>query len=154
MTTTGVAKPTIHAPTPSRLRPARRWVGAVVLAILLASSAGAQEAPPDELAGGGHWKTDGEATTPAQQWSLDVQRSDDGTISGLITVADSPLFAAGRVHGTIDGRVISGTVTDEQGDQVLQFNGTLSDDRFRGKYVARTGESGEWEWEGPPPTGE
>jgi hypothetical protein len=123
----------------------------LAIVIALATVAGAQSAAFDELRGDGSWKTDGKAKRATQQWSLDLQRSSDGTVSGLITVADSPLFAAGRVHGKLEDRVISGTITDEQGNHVARFNGTLSRSGFQGKYVDRTGESGEWEWEGELP---
>jgi hypothetical protein len=123
----------------------------VAALIALATAASAQSATFDELRGDGSWNPDGEAKVATQQWSLDLKRSDDGTVSGLITVTDSPLFSVGRVHGKLEDRVISGTITDEQGNHVAQFNGTLSRSGFRGKYVDRTGESGEWEWEGKLP---
>lgn len=127
----------------------RRTSLAIVLAF--ATVANAQSMDVDRMRGGGSWKTDGEVKRTTQQWSLDLRRSDDGTVSGLITIKDSPLFSVGKVHGKLDDRVISGTITDEEGKEVAQFNGVLSRSGFRGKYVDRTGESGDWEWEGTLP---
>lgn len=110
----------------------------------------AQTIGSDEFRGDGSWKTDG-VVKRSSRWSLDLQRGEDGTVTGLITISDSPLFAAGRIRGTLEGNVISGTITDEQGEHVARFSGVLSRTGFRGRYVDRTGESGEWEWEGELP---
>lgn len=114
-------------------------------------TASAQLSDPADIRGDGSWKTDGVAKRAAQRWNLDLRRADDGTISGLITVTDSPLLQAGRIHGRIDGRTISGTILGDQGEYVARFNGLLNNGRFQGKYTDRTGETGEWEWEGEPP---
>jgi len=127
----------------------------ILIAILLTLGGGAataQTAVSRDLHGAGSWKTDGEAKRAAAQWSLDLQRSRDGTVSGVINVADSPLLGSGRVRGRFDGRLISGTIVDEQGTDVARFNGLLTRSGFRGRYVDRTGETGDWEWEGEIPS--
>lgn len=128
-----------------------RYLSFVAICIALAATASAPSISAKELRGDGSWNPDGKAKVASQQWSLDLRRGDDGTITGLITVTDSPLFSVGRVQGKLEDRVISGTITDEQGNHVAQFNGILSRTGFAGKYVDRTGESGEWEWQGELP---
>lgn len=83
--------------------------------VLGANILGAQTITCPEVRGDGSWKTD--------RVSLDLQRGENGTLTGLITISDSPLFAAGRIRGTLEGNVISGTITGEQGDHVARFNG-------------------------------
>lgn len=120
-------------------------------ALLSAGIAYAQSSDSANLRGAGSWKTDGETERPVQQWSLDLKRGQDGTVSGTIDVAGSPLVGSGRVEGKFDGRVIAGAIVDSQGGHVARFNGLLTPTGFRGKYVDRTGESGEWQWEGQLP---
>lgn len=124
---------------------------AILLAMVGTSAVVAQTIASKELRGDGSWKIDGYAKRSTQQWSLDLHRGDNSAVTGLITVTDSPLFAAGRVNGRLEGNVITGTITDEQGEHVARFNGVLSRHRFRGRYTDRTGEAGEWEWEGKLP---
>ncbi len=124
-------------------------------AVLAAASAGAQNAPQAitarEVHGGGDWKTDGKAHRGAQRWNLDVHRGDDNAIRGRITVADSPLLSTGNVEGKIDGRIISGTISDDDGNQIATFSGMISGTGMSGKYTDRTGEVGEWSWDGELP---
>jgi hypothetical protein len=104
-----------------------------------------------EVHSGGGWKTDGKAQRSAQRWNLDVQRSDDDSIRGRISVADSPLFTDGNVEGKIDGRIVTGTISDDQGNQIATFTGIVTENGMSGKYTDRTGEVGEWNWDGAVP---
>ena len=100
-----------------------------------------------EARGDGDWKTDGRTQKATQRWDLDLTRAEDGSVSGEITVADSPLLANGSVQGRMDGRRISGVILDEAGDRAASFEGTVGPDQvLRGTYTDRTGETGEWEW--------
>jgi hypothetical protein len=117
----------------------------------IAAAVGAQTLDRAELSGRGSWKTDHDQKRPAQRWSLDLQRGEDGAMSGEITIGDSPLFRTGRVAATVDGDSIHGRITDEQGEHVANFDGVVSAGRLHGNYTDRTGETGEWEWEGKLP---
>ena len=97
----------------------------------------------------GGWKTEGRAEKVTQRWDLSLTRAEDGSVSGQIAVADSPLLANGTVRGRMDGRRISGVILDESGNRAASFEGTVGADQIlRGTYTDRTGETGEWEWEG------
>lgn len=99
--------------------------------------------------GDGGWKTDGLTEKVTQRWDLSLRRGADGSISGQISVDDSPLLATGTVQGRLDGRRISGVILDEAGNRAASFEGNVGADRvLRGTYTDRTGETGEWEWEG------
>lgn len=128
-----------------------RLLTAAIAVLLLTSTAIAQHITSRELRGDGSWRTDGEIQTTSQQWSLNLQRGDHDRITGLITVSDSPLFRLGTVDGTFDGRIISGTITDETGSPAATFTGAVLGGGFAGKYTDRTGETGEWHWAGELP---
>lgn len=130
----------------------RSALGALV-AVVLVGPAGVWGQGPvaEQVRGEGSWTSDGTARGLAQRWSLHLQRAEDGTVWGLITVRDSPLLRAGRVVGKMEGRTISGTITDEQGRVAVRFTGVVSDRGLRGRYTDRTGETGEWQWEGEFP---
>ncbi len=99
--------------------------------------------------GDGAWKADGRAAKTTQRWDLSMTRKADGSVSGRITVVDSPLLTNGSIEGRLDGRRLSGVILDEGGNRAASFDGSVGADRImRGTYTDRTGETGEWEWEG------
>ncbi len=100
---------------------------------------------------GGGWKSDGKSQRAAQRWTLDVKRAADDTVSGRVILADSPLASAGNVRGHIVGTNFSGSVTDDDGNLVAKLAGRVSKQGIDGTYTDRTGETGEWHWEGALP---
>ena len=48
-------------------------------------------------------------------------------------------------------RTVSGTISDDGGNYVARFNGTISAAGMSGKYVDLSGETGDWSWDGPLP---
>jgi len=141
----------------------RRWiiVGAALISMLCVDSAVAQkpewigkkreEMRAKKMRGKGNWRAAGEGQRAVQRWSLDVERDDDGGITGSVVVDDSPLLVHGRVHGKINGRHVSGTISDPEGGDAVRFWGTVRGNTLRGTFTDRTGESGEWVWNGPLP---
>jgi hypothetical protein len=130
----------------------KQWISAALIVTLAVGTAAAQpDLATTELEGGGSWKVDGEAKRSSRQWDLDLQRAEDGTITGTIRVDGSPLLSEGRVQGKLDGNLISGAIVGEDGERAATFTGLLANGRFQGKYTDRTGETGEWEWEGKLP---
>ena len=103
------------------------------------------------IAGGGDFKADGKAAVPMQRWDLQVTRGDDNSITGRVNLGGSPLAAAGNVQGHIVGSNVSGTITDDDGRKVASFTGTVTGRGITGTYTDRTGETGSWSWNGPPP---
>jgi hypothetical protein len=103
------------------------------------------------LRGGGSWRGEGRAAArPAQRWDVDLTRADDGTIGGVVTLTGSPLAQRGVVSGRIDGRRVTGSIADPEGNHVATFIGTLTPaGGMRGTYQDRTGETGRWSWSGP-----
>jgi hypothetical protein len=104
-----------------------------------------------DIAGSGAFKADGEKPVPMQRWDLQVTRGDDNSISGRVNLGGSPLANAGNVQGHLVGSNVSGTVTDDDGNKVASFTGTVTASGITGTYTDRTGETGSWSWDGPPP---
>ena len=98
--------------------------------------------------GDGSWKVDGEPQRSAQNWRLDVHRTSDGRLIGRIDLGGSPLASSANVVGKVTGSKLSGAIIDDAGDQVATFTGILSESGIRGRYIDRTGEAGDWFWEG------
>ena len=145
----------------------RRWfpvavgVGcASVVSIPLRADSARSERPPAQRAaitarswrGGGSWQNGAEERRAAQRWDIDVTHADDDSLTGRLMVQGSPLISTGTLQGRIDGRRIEGSVTDAAGNHVATFVGTISRDRaMQGTYQDRTGETGQWSWEGQLP---
>jgi hypothetical protein len=95
---------------------------------------------------------EGESPKASQRWELDVTRGDDNTLSGQVTLHDSPLLTTGKVQGRIlGGRTVTGRVLNEAGEAVVSFQGRIGTEEMSGTYTDSTGETGEWVWEGVPP---
>lgn len=103
------------------------------------------------MAGGGGWKGGRGGDRSRQRWQLDVQRADDGSLSGEVVLSGSPLARKANLMGKIEGRLVSGTLADERGQLVASFRGTISDRGISGEYTDRSGEVGDWSWEGTLP---
>jgi len=131
----------------------------VVAVASLATAARAQTDLPavdapitaSRIAGGGAWQTDGLAGRATQRWDLQLTRGADGALTGPVTLQGSPLLTTGTVHARILGRTVSGFVADAAGNRALTFQGSVETDRMHGTYTDRTGETGAWAWDGPPP---
>jgi len=131
----------------------------LVAVALFATAAHAQTELPavdapitaSRIAGGGAWQTDGLAGRAAQRWDLQLTRGAGGALTGPVTLHGSPLLTTGTVHARIVGRTVSGSVADAAGNRALTFQGTVDADRMHGTYTDRTGETGAWAWDGPPP---
>jgi hypothetical protein len=104
-----------------------------------------------DLRGAGAWQTDGKSAKTTQRWSLDVKRADDNSLSGRVTFADSPLMQSGNLKGQIVGNLVTGSMSDDDGNFVATFNGQMNKSGFTGSYTDRTGETGAWEWDGDLP---
>jgi hypothetical protein len=133
----------------------------IVLAAVLATAAVsvptsfAQTAPAaitaPQLHGGGGWKPAAKAALPGQQWHVDALRATDNTLRGRVSLGGSPLAAAGNLVGQISGQSLSGNVVDDNGKPIASFTGTVSSTGISGTYTDRTGETGNWSWDGPLP---
>jgi hypothetical protein len=136
-----------------------RWM--VVAAVLLAAVAtwnhtsfaqtAAAPITASQLHGGGGWKTSGKAALAQQQWHVDALRASDNTLRGRVTLGGSPLAQAGNLVGKISGQSLSGNVVDDAGKQIVSFTGTITASGISGTYTDRTGETGNWSWDGPLP---
>lgn len=128
---------------------------AVGLFILCPGSVLPQSALPlrvsTDVRGAGGWQPDGKVARPSQGWSLDVKRSPDGSLTGRVTLSDSPLMQSGNLKAQILGTLLSGTISDDDGKQVATVQGKLSPSGIDGNYTDRTGETGSWHWEGELP---
>lgn len=134
---------------------------AASLAVLLGSAAAVlgQTAPPAveapiaarRVAGGGSWQSDGGAVRATRRWDLQLSRGADDALTGRVTLQGSPLLSTGTVRARIIGRNVAGTVADDAGNRAITFQGTIEADRMSGTYTDRTGETGAWAWDGPPP---
>jgi hypothetical protein len=128
--------------------------------LILGASVHAQETQPAaagasalrEMHGLGSWKAEGKAQRPAQRWNLDAVRLENDELRGRIAVSDSPVIpAGGNVEGRINGETVTGTIVDDAGNQLATFQGTITPGGIQGKYTDKTGEVGEWVWNGELP---
>ena len=103
------------------------------------------------LNGSGRWAAAGNKRGSLQRWSLNVERDDDGKLDGTVVIDNSPLLKSGVVGGSMHGRHLSGTIGDASGAEIAEFRGVIAPDGVRGTYTDRTGETGEWVWDGPLP---
>ncbi len=134
-------------------------LAAAFILVLIGGIARSQTAEPTPLApiastniqGGGQWQTDGTSTTPLQMWGTNVTRGTDNSISGRVALTGSPLADGGNIQGHIIGMGVSGTLTDDSGNQIATFQGTITQAGMGGTYTDVTGETGSWSWNGPPP---
>jgi len=122
-------------------------------AVLAQTDLPAVDAPitASRIAGGGAWQTDGLAARAAQRWDLQLTRGAAGALTGPVTLHGSPLLTTGTVHARLVGRTVSGYIADANGNRALTFQGSVETDRMHGTYTDRTGETGAWAWDGPPP---
>jgi hypothetical protein len=133
----------------------------ILLAVLLAAVGAwgqtslAQSAPAAITAqqwhGGGGWKPSAKAAVAGQQWHVDALRATDNTLRGRVSLGGSPLASAGNLVGQISGQSLSGNVVDDAGKQIASFTGTIAATGISGTYTDRTGETGNWSWDGPVP---
>jgi hypothetical protein len=135
-------------------RTTQHWLAAATLVVGLATASTPAAAertygPAHGLRGSGDWQRDGRAP---QRWEIDLTRRDDTAIEGRVTLAGSPLLRSGVLRGTLDGRRVAGSVSDDDGNQVATFVGViLPSGTWQGTYQDRTGEVGRWSWNGAPP---
>jgi hypothetical protein len=103
------------------------------------------------LDGGGDWTPTGNKRRASQRWSVTLSCGEDGDLQGSVLIENSPLLKSGLVRGSMRGRHLSGTIADAGGTVVAEFRGVVSIDGVRGTYTDRTGETGDWVWDGVPP---
>ncbi len=105
------------------------------------------------LARNGRWKSERAGRVSAadeQPWHVQLQHNtDDGTISGHLGVVGSGLFSDGIISGHVDGRSVTGVVTDDSGAQLATFTGTVSRSGMIGTYLTTDGDSGSWSYDDP-----
>lgn len=127
------------------------WVFAFGLAALSPPAGAVGERPTvtrpaGMLRGAGGWQRDGRA---AQRWQIDLIHRADDEVEGTVTLTGSPLLHTGTLRGTIEGKRISGRISDPAGNHVADFVGRIgADGVWRGSYHDRTGEVGRWSWNG------
>jgi hypothetical protein len=104
-----------------------------------------------DIAGAGSWQADGKAVLATRRWQLDLKRGPGTALQGTIAVAESPLVGFGKVSGRVDGKRVTGVISDARGKFVAQFEGEVSGDMMSGTYTDRTGGTGDWSWDGTVP---
>ncbi len=129
------------------------WICIALCSGIAFRSVAQTSGPTDLIADGaavgeGAWKSS--KSSPVQRWVVDVKRHDDGSLMGTVAIENSPLLSTGTLKGKLDGETLSGTVDDQSGAQALTFTGRMTDTGgCRGTYEDRTGEVGQWQWDGP-----
>lgn len=99
---------------------------------------------------GGDWGTTRQSMARGgQRWNVDALRSHDNQIRGRIAVSGATLFDAANVEARLSGRGVSGTLLDDEGKELAEFEGRVTRSGASGTYRDRTGGEGEWKWEGP-----
>lgn len=90
-----------------------------------------------------------------EQWAVQTEdnvnakRTDGGVkITGL--PMGSPDAFKG-IEWSVAGSEVSGIAKGPKGQTLARFKGQLSDGQLRGTFTTFTGQTGDWEWEGPLP---
>lgn len=123
------------------------WCAAFGLAALSPPAWGLAQRPGAVWRGGGGWQR--EARGAAQRWQIDVTRQTGDAIEGTVTLQGSPMLQSGTLRGTIDGKIVTGRLSDPAGNHVADFVGRIAPDgSWRGSYRDRSGEVGRWSWDG------
>jgi hypothetical protein len=131
-----------------RTRSLATSVVAVGLAALSPPAWGVAQPSGAALRGAGAWQREARGE-PAQRWQIDVTRRAEDAIEGTVTLHGSPLMQTGSLRGTIEGKLVSGRLTDPSGNHVADFVGRIAPDgSWRGSYRDRSGEVGRWSWDG------
>lgn len=104
----------------------------------------------DVIQANGGWGASREEITRsgAQRWGIDALRYEDGQLRGRIGISGSPLLDSANVEGRLSGRGVVGTLVDDEGRELAEFQGAMTASGASGTYRDRNGESGEWQWEG------
>jgi hypothetical protein len=107
--------------------------------------------PVADVIGEGGWNTAGKVAKPTQRWHVDALKLTNGLLWGRLTVSNSPVLSEGNLQGQIAGSKVAGNVMDDDGNTLATFDGTVSPTGMEGTYRDRTGEVGNWSWDGPLP---
>lgn len=136
----------------------RASLAAALLLLATVSAAQMQLAPQAlrHVAAGGSWALDtagvasggfSSAATRTPRWNVQVQRADDNSFTGEITLTGAAPFATGTITGQVTGSRVSGIVRDRRGNQVASFEGTITPHGVSGRFAGRSGEAGPWSWD-------
>ncbi len=128
------------------------WVVAFAFAALSPPAWGIGERPTAARSrGGGGWQREARGGAE-QRWQIESMQRRDDAIEATLTLQGSPLMRTGTLNGTIDGKVVSGRISDPAGNHVADFVGRIAPDgSWRGSYRDRSGEVGRWSWDGAMP---
>lgn len=114
-----------------------------------ADSGASASMPTRQVHGGGDWGVAARASSSA--WTLDALRFSNGEVRGRIRVSNSPVIADANLEGKVVGDAVEGQIVDDAGSVLAEFTGKISASGMAGKYKDRTGEVGDWHWEGAVP---
>ncbi len=107
-------------------------------------------APPQlkqQLVGSGHWQSR-RSGGDTQGWQIQVQRMDDDSLSGRITIVGSPLIQQARIEGQVFGSEVDGVIVGDDNVQLATFTGSIAQRAMSGTYTTTDGDSGNWSWDG------
>ncbi|HVN84387.1 MAG TPA: hypothetical protein VMW17_06025 [Candidatus Binatia bacterium] len=98
----------------------------------------------------GQWRSDRWQSRSPQPWFIQAQQnSDDGMLTGRLSVVGSGSLSGGTINGKIDGSSVFGTINDDQGAQLATFSGSRAGNHFTGTYQTADGDFGSWSYDEP-----
>ena len=98
----------------------------------------------------GQWKSDRWQSRSPQPWFIQAQQnSDDGTLTGRLSVVGSGSLSGGTINGKIDEKSVSGTIIDDAGGRLATFTGSRSGIHFAGTYQTADGDFGSCSYDEP-----
>ena len=103
-----------------------------------------------QYVGAGNWQSH-RPDADQRGWQLQLQHFDDDSLTGRITVIGSPLVDQGRIVAQLTESEVDGVLLDGTGRQVGTFTGALVQGAVSGTYTMIDGDTGAWNWDGPPP---
>lgn len=141
-----------------RCRSRGAWTIALALieGILLCGASRAEETETKGVAAdtgvvraAGSWGASQDSRTlSVQRWDVEALRTKDKQLQGRISIAGSSLFDSANVQGRLSGRGVSGSLLDDDGQELATFDGAVTPNGGYGTYRDHNGQTGEWQWSG------
>lgn len=127
-----------------------------LMTVLLASACASVAGGSDETAvpavstlrGAGQWGDVKVEAEPDQRWNMEALQYSGDKIAGRVVITGSPIMDSANLEGQFSGRGITGTLSDDDGKELAEFEGRVTASGAAGSYRDFQGGSGTWQLDG------
>ena len=129
-------------------------LASAVMTVLDGAAASGQEETPsapsevEQAAGAGRWES-ARDDAGKRDVQIQIERFDDSSIAGSISVVGSAYLNKARLEGRVDGKEVYCVLVGADDQQIGTFAGTVADTGLSGTYTTNQGDSGSWNWAAP-----